>query len=151
MYRSRLSFLAIILALVVPGCSDTASTPTIPSSNPGGANAITASQIAGTWKLVSLQRSGQSVQTAPADAEYALTLTGDRASARADCNSCGGAFAVSGQTVTVGPNMACTRAACPTMAFESSYTAILAGQSTALVEGNTLTLDSSRGRLLFRR
>ena len=66
-----------------------------------------------------------------------------------DCNVCNGAFALAGQTLTVGPNLACTRAACPTMAFETLYTSILSGDHTAEVTGNTLMLSSSRGRLAF--
>ena len=53
--------------------------------------------------------------------------------------------------MTVGPLLACTRAACPTMAFESAYLAILAGERTTRIDGNTLTLTSARGALRFRR
>ena len=62
---------------------------------------------------------------------------------------CSGGFTISGQTLTVGPNLACTRAACPTMAFETLYTAILGGDHTVEVSGSTLVLSSSRGRLAF--
>ena len=68
---------------------------------------------------------------------------------RADCNQCSGTIAVSGQTLTVGPNLACTRAACATMAFESLYTSILSGDHSVEVSGNTLVLSSARGRLAF--
>ena len=37
---------------------------------------------------------------------------------------------LAGQTLTVGPSLACTRAACPTMAFENTYTSVLSGVST---------------------
>jgi heat shock protein HslJ len=37
------------------------------------------------------------------------------------------------------------------MAFENTYTSILAGESNATVSGNTLTLTSPRGRLTFAR
>ena len=56
-----------------------------------------------------------------------------------------------GTTLTAGPNLACTRAACPTMAFENAYTAILSGDSRVVVTGSTLTLSSSRGALQFVR
>ena len=55
-----------------------------------------------------------------------------------DCNTCGGAFALAGQTLTVGPSLACTRAACPTMAFENTYTGVLSGGSTVTLSSGTL-------------
>jgi heat shock protein HslJ len=150
MYRSVFVLLALI-AVTAAACSDGATTPTSPSSNAGGTAALNASQISGTWRLASLQNAGESVQTTPAGAEYTLTLADNRAAAIADCNRCAGALAVSGQIITIGPLMACTRAACPTMAFGSSYEAILGGESTAVVEENVLMLHSSRGRLAFMR
>ena len=57
---------------------------------------------------------------------YTLTLADGRMSAHADCNLCSTTFTLSGQTLNVAEVMACTRAACPTMAFESAYTSILA-------------------------
>ena len=53
--------------------------------------------------------------------------------------------------MTIGPALACTRAACATMAYESEYVALLAGDNAAEIGANTLTLTSSRGRLRFRR
>ena len=64
---------------------------------------------------------------------------------------CGGAFVLSGQTMTAGPALACTRAACSTMAFENVYTSLLAGDSTVALSGNSLTLSSARGVLRFSR
>ena len=37
------------------------------------------------------------------------------------------------------------------MAFESAYTALLSGDSTTVITGNTLTLSSARGVLTFTR
>ena len=53
--------------------------------------------------------------------------------------------------LTAGPNLACTRAACPTMAFENAYTSLLGGDSNIVVTGSTLTLSSPRGTLQFVR
>lgn len=53
--------------------------------------------------------------------------------------------------LTAGPNLACTRAACATMAFENAYTAILSGASETVVTNSTLTLTSPRGTLQFVR
>ena len=107
--------------------------------------------LAGAWPLVSLQSAGEAAQAVPGSASYELTFAAGRASTRADCNVCGGALAVRGDTVTIGPIMACTRAACSTAGFEQAYVTVLAGDSTARIEGSELTLTSPRGVLRFRR
>ena len=94
---------------------------------------------------MSIQPAGQTEQSVPAGTSYALALADGRVSAKADCNVCGGNLVVGGQALTIGPLLACTRAACPTMAFENTYVAILAGDSAARIDGNSLTLTSSRG------
>lgn len=112
---------------------------------------MTASQIEGTWNLQSLQPTGQAEQPAPVGARYALTFADGRLSARADCNTCNGASTLSGRVLTAGPALACTRAACPTMAFEHAYTTLLGGDSTVAVSDGTLVLSSVRGILRFTR
>jgi heat shock protein HslJ len=113
--------------------------------------ALTPDQLAGTWKLVSIQNAGQSEETSPSSAEYSLTLADGRLSTRADCNVCVGAFTLSGQTLTAGPALACTRAACPTMVFEAAFTGILSGQHTVTLPDGMLVLSSARGVLRFAR
>ena len=110
-----------------------------------------ADQLAGTWNLVSIQPTGQPEQTTPASASYTLTIGTDRLSTRVDCNTCSGAFALSGRTMTAGPALACTRAACPTMTFENTYTGLLSGESMVTLSGGTLALSSARGVLQFTR
>jgi heat shock protein HslJ len=132
------------------GCSSATTTPASPSSSTGSLG-LTADQIAGTWSLASLQPAGQAIQTVPAGAAYTLTLADGRMSAHADCNLCSTTFTLSGQTLNVAEVMACTRAACPTMAFESAYTSILGGTSAVVQSGNTFVLTSSRGVLTFTR
>jgi heat shock protein HslJ len=100
---------------------------------------------------VSIQPTGQAEQTKPAGATYTATFADGRLSTRVDCNQCAGSFALSGQTLTAGPALACTRAACPTMAFENTYTSILGGDSTVALSGSTLVLSSPRGVLRFVR
>ena len=152
-----------IAALLATGCAGTASTPTSPLSPSGsptspadqspvsGSRALTADQLAGTWNLQSLQPAGDADQTTPAGATYTLSFSDGRLSTQADCNRCGGAFTLSGQTLTAGPALACTRAACPTMAFESIYTRLLGGDSTVTLTDGTLVLSSARGVLRFTR
>jgi heat shock protein HslJ len=98
-----------------------------------------------------MQLAGQSQQAAPAGATYSLTFTDGRLSTRADCNTCGSAYGLAGETLTVGPALACTRAACRTMEFENTYTRLLDGASTVTVSDNSLVLSSSRGVLQFTR
>lgn len=138
----------VVAALFTVGCSDSTSTPTSPSAA-NGSSALTASQVSGTWTLATLQVDQQGVQAAPAG--YTLILGDGQLSTRVDCNTCTGRFTIDGQTFTAGPNLACTRAACATMAFEAAYTGVLSGPSTATLSGNTLTLSSTRGVLRFTR
>jgi heat shock protein HslJ len=145
-----LSTIGVILSLFV-GCSDSPSAPTSPSALVDTASALTADQLTGTWHLVSIQPSGHDVQLTPVGATYTLSFATGRLSTRADCNSCTGGFTLSGQTLTAGPTMACTRAACPTMAFENAYISILSGDSTITASAAALVLSSDRGRLHFAR
>lgn len=146
----RSGLVVVLLSAVTTACSNSPSTPTSPSSG-AGSLALTADRLAGTWTLTSMQVVGQAVQAAPAGASYTLSFAENRLSTRADCNTCGGAFALSGNQLTAGPALACTRAACPTMAFESAYTGVLSGDSTVTLSGNTLVLSSARGTLTFSR
>jgi len=134
----------VMLAAAVAGCTERAA-PTAPE------NTSLASQLAGTWTLVSIRPSGAVEQLTPAGAGYNVTFDNGRLSARADCNTCGGAFTLSGQKMTAGPALACTRAACLTMAFENTYTTMLAGDSTVTVSDRLLVLTSARGVLRFTR
>lgn len=150
MHFSAPTILALAMVTGAAACASNPASPTSPSATAGPA-ALTADQAGGTWTLTSIQRVGQAEQPAPNGATYDLAFAEGRVSARADCNRCSGSVAIDGESVTVGPALACTRAACPTMAFENDFVGILAGDSIAKVDGNTLTLSSSRGVLRFRR
>jgi heat shock protein HslJ len=145
----RLAVAILLTASLTVACSESSSTPTSPTASSGPSSALTASQIAGSWTLVSVQVDGQAAQAAPSG--YSLTLGEGQLSTRVDCNTCSGRFTVEGQLLTAGPALACTRAACATMAFETAYTGVLSGQSTVTASGNTLVLSSSRGTLRFTR
>lgn len=140
----------VLVAVVAAACSDAPGTPTSPSAN-NGSLALTAEQLGGTWTLTSIIAPGQAVQPTPAGATYTLSFADGRLSTRADCNTCAGSFTLTGTTLNAGPVLACTRAACPTMAFESVYTGILSGESAVTLSGNSLVLSSARGSLYFTR
>jgi heat shock protein HslJ len=146
------SFVAFLLlaAAAASACSSASSAPTAPSSVSGSTN-LTSAQLSGTWTVTSIQPAGRGEQIAPASAIYSLSLDGERVSSRVDCNRCGGAMKLDGSTLTIGPALACTRAACPTMDFESAYLSVLSGDSQASAEGDSLTLSSSRGVVRLRR
>ena len=149
-YPFHLLVALILVGGLSGGCSGSATNPTSPSAA-GGSLALTADQMAGTWTLTSIRPAGQAEQSRPPDATYTLAFADGRLSTRADCNTCSGAFTLSGQTLTAGPALACTRAACPTMAFETAYTGILGGASTVTLAGDVLVLTSPRGELRFTR
>jgi heat shock protein HslJ len=141
----------VFVASLAIGCAQSTSAPSAPSGI-GGSTSLTADQLAGTWTLVSIQPFGQPERPTPPTAKYTLTLSGDgRLSTVADCNGCVGTFALSGQTLTAGPTLACTRAACATMEFETIYTSLLSGDSTVTLAGQQLLLSSGRGSLRFTR
>ncbi len=136
----------ILVAALTTACAQSVTSPSAASI---AGPAYTTAQLEGTWTLAWIERAGEAKQNRPFDATYTLSFVDGRLSTRVDCNSCGGSFSVNGTTLTAGPNLACTRAACPTMAFENAYTAILSGDSNVVVTGSTLTLSSSRGALQF--
>jgi heat shock protein HslJ len=113
--------------------------------------APTVEQLAGGWRLVAMKPAGQAEAPAPAGVTYSVTFAGDRMSVRADCNTCTGVYSLSGQTLTAGPTLLCSRAACPTMEFEHVYIQLVAGDSTISLSTNTLALSSPRGTLRFSR
>ena len=107
--------------------------------------------IPGTWNLVSIQPAGEAEQVKPSGASYTVTFADGRLSTRVDCNSCAGPYTVDGQKLVAGPSLACTRAACATMAFENAYTKLLGGESTVALSDGALVLTSPRGVLRFMR
>ena len=151
MHGSAASIVVLTMAAnFAVGCASYSSNLTGPSAA-GGTEKFAPDQAAGTWRLTAIQPVGQGEQPVPGGASYELALAETRVSTKADCNTCSGNLTVNGQTLTVGPSLACTRAACPTMAFENAYIAILTGDSAAVVDGDSLKLSSPRGVLRFRR
>jgi len=155
------SFVTLTLvAAVTAGCSNEASSPTElpaasttppPSGQTSGSTALTPDQTAGTWKLESIQPAGQAEQIVPDGMAYTLAVADGRVSMKADCNVCNGGGAFTDRSLTVSSVLACTRAACPTGSLDRMFLSILAGDSAAQIDGNQLTLTSSRGALRFRR
>lgn len=107
--------------------------------------------IGGVWTLTTLQRAGQSEMAPPTGTTFSLEITEDRAAVAADCNRCSGPAAVSANSLTIGPVLACTRVFCASAPFDDTFVRILSGDSAATIDGNSLTLRSDRGVLRLRR
>ena len=146
----RLFSILTIAAALSAGCAEAVSTPTSPSAGIGSLM-VTTGDLAGTWRLLSIQVAGGAMMPTPAGADYTLTFGDGRLSTRADCNICNGSFSLSGERLTAGPLLACSRAACSTMEFENAYTRILGGDGTVALSGATLSVSSDRGVLQFTR
>jgi heat shock protein HslJ len=127
------------VVLILAGCSD--DTPSSPTPD----------SIDGVWRIISIQPPSQPVQTAPVGAQYQVEFENGRASLRVDCNTCNGSFALNGATLTIGPVLACTRAACATASYESAVVSILSGDHQVNATLHNLTLTSGRGTVLLQR
>lgn len=129
----------LISLLAVAGCGD--DTPTSP----------TPESVDGVWRIISIQPPSQPLQTAPVAAQYQIGFEDQRAFLRVDCNTCTGPFTLNGSTLTIGPTLACTRAACPTASFESAVVSMLNGGHQMTATLHNLTLTSNRGTILLQR
>jgi heat shock protein HslJ len=129
----------LISLLVVAGCSDETLTSPTPEN------------LDGVWRIISIQPPSQPVQPAPTGARYQVGFEEERVFARVDCNTCTGPFTLNGATLTIGPTLACTRAACETASYESAVVAMLSGEHQVATTTNNLTLTSPRGTMLLQR
>jgi heat shock protein HslJ len=127
-----------VLVLAMAGCSTAPSSPST-------------AVLSGTWRIVSIEAASQPAQPAPAGAAYDVTFEGARISARVDCNSCNGMFMLNGSALTIGPTLACTRAACATASYETAVVTLLTGGHEVSSTSNTLSLNSNRGSLTLAR
>jgi heat shock protein HslJ len=93
----------------------------------------------GVWRLQSMRLAGATSSFVPDDpGRYTVEFKPDGLiGVRADCNSCGGTYSLSGDQLTV-PGMACTLALCATPQ---------GGEFANLIEG-TATLDKDSDRSL---
>jgi heat shock protein HslJ len=130
----------LALAMIfVAGCA--ADSPSSPSS----------AELDGVWRIISIQPATQSVQLAPVGVLYQVTFDDGRTSVRVDCNVCTGGFTSDRNTLTVGPQLACTRAACDTASYENAVLTLLSGDHQYTTTLHNLTLTSSRGTMLLQR
>ena len=127
--------LILLLSAFASACSDSPTSPSTASAASSSVSASSSSNVAaqleGGWTLTSIQPAGLPRQDRPAEAAYSITFSDGRLSTRADCNVCSGSFSVRESTLTAASVLACTRAACATMEFESAYTGCSAATATS--------------------
>lgn len=103
--------------------------------------------LAGTsWKLVSYgPKAAQTAAVAEVDTNLTIGTDG-KFGGNMGCNSMGGEFTVSGQTITF-KNVYATEMACvePQMLQEGAAFQVLQGNATFKVDGDTLTITSADG------
>jgi heat shock protein HslJ len=149
----RMNVFVVALSLAAGGLSACSRSVAGPSSSAGQTVETAAIAITGTlWKLQSFQRSGgTSVPVSDPERFTLELLSNGRMSVRADCNRCASSYSLSGETLAVGPNAACTRAACLSAPFDQEYVTALTAATIARVSGNTLECVSPQGVLKFAR
>ena len=145
MNRRSSSFSVVLLACIASFACSSAS----PTGATGGS---LLDRLDGTWTLVAQQPAGEQEAAPPSGSTFTFQIVDGVASVKADCNRCSGAATIGNGTLTLGPALACTRAFCTTSApFDTEFVRLLADENAASIAGDTLTLQSSRGALKFKR
>lgn len=136
----RIRTLALLLALGAAGCSE-GDLLTAPTS---------AARVDGSWNLVSISAGTLTLTEAKTANRFGLTLSGDRALFKADCNTCAGDFRVDGDVLTLSLQ-ACTRAFCSSSPLDTQVVAAVDGKHTVRLDATRLQLTSPRGEIKFER
>ena len=106
--------------------------------------------LEGTTWIVTGTIAGESVSTTPRDTVASMTITDGVAAIETGCNMGSASVGITETTMTFGP-MALTRKACPPdeTALEQSVTAVLDGEVSYEVDGDTLVIrtDSTDGEI----
>lgn len=136
----RMSLLAAALAVSAAGCNE-GDLLTAPTAS---------ARVDGTWNLVQLSAGGVSLTEAKSQSRFVLTLAGDRALFKADCNTCAGDFRLDGDQITLTPQ-ACTRAFCQSSPLDTQVVAAITGTHTVRLDAVRLQLTSPRGEIRFER
>lgn len=108
--------------------------------------------MGGVWKLQSMRVAGATSDFVPTDPNrFTLEFKSDGfLGVVADCNSCGGAYSLKEDQLSV-PQMACTLVLCATP-HGGEFASILDGTSTIDKDGeDTLEIESSEGRITLTR
>jgi len=152
MYRMSVATVALLIAAgCAAACTRSIASPST-DPTPAGSAPVPITITDTIWKLRSFQPSGSPNAAVPNPDGFTLELRADgKMSVRADCNRCGGTYVVAGETLVLGSNAACTRAACSSAPFDQQYVQALAGATITRTAGDTLKAVSPAGVLTFGR
>jgi len=142
---------AVATAISFAACAETVAGP---STVTRASAAAPAAIVAGMWKLQSLTRSDSTVVNIKDPDRFTLEFLedGTRVALRVDCNRAAGSYKTSGNTLTVGPALAMTKAYCAeTAQLGDDYVTVISGDSTVTSTATSLQLASSRGTLRFTK
>src|SRR5262245_37176238 len=103
-----------------------------------------------TWKLETIERTGNPTIQVPNPEQYTLKLGNDgRVAIHADCNQCGGTYTLDGNTLRVS-DLACTLISCGLGSQDGTYAAALSGTSAIALNESHLILRQGDVTLRFR-
>ncbi len=112
--------------------------------------AVQPATLEGTTWLLTGTMATEAISSLPAGAEASLTITDGQAAIQTGCNSGSASVEITDTTMTFGP-VALTMMACPDdlMALEASVIAVLDGEVTYEVTGDTLSIrkDAADGEI----
>jgi heat shock protein HslJ len=102
-----------------------------------------------TWQLTTFV-DGESASSTLAGTTVTLQLEEGRLSGNASCNTYNSSYTLEGDALTVAPEIATTRMACPDdiMSQEAAYLQVLSAVTGYQLEGTTLTLTTDDDRAL---
>jgi heat shock protein HslJ len=96
--------------------------------------------IGGVWKIRSFETySGSIIGTTNTNGYTVSFLDGGKLASRADCNQCTGSYAISGDSLQIGP-LACTKAICASGSYDKLFLDILTNATTFGVQGIELSI-----------
>jgi heat shock protein HslJ len=152
MYRMSAATVAILIAAgCAAACTRSIASPSA-DPTPAGSAPVPITITESIWKLRSFQPSGSPTVAVPSPDSFTLELRADgKQSVRADCNRCSGTYVVAGETLVLGSNAACTRAACSSAPFDQQYVQALSGATITRAAGDALKAVSPAGVLTFTR
>jgi heat shock protein HslJ len=127
------TLLVVLAAVAMMACDES---PTNPSDLVGD-----------VWRLASIDTAGTGPVIVPDPDRYTIQfLESGRLSVRADCNTCGGSYALTGTALSLGA-LACTRAFCGNTSLDGMFTQALGQTRSAARRGAELHLAGD-GRVL---
>jgi heat shock protein HslJ len=103
--------------------------------------------VGDVWRLALIETAGTGALVVPEPERYTIQfLESGRLQVRADCNTCGGSYALTGAALSLGA-LACTRVFCGTTSLDGVFMQALEQTRSVARSGNELRLQGD-GRVL---